>query len=406
MLLGSGVAAAKTRYVEKWGADIAGACSKTAPCATIGFVIGESSDNDRIIVGPGEYAEQLLLDREGLKLESSTGRNSTFLKANVSTSNIMSITEGKVQVGKVGKGFTLYGTSSSGLGTSNAIRIDTLSQAGRIKIQGNRFGMPRLMDGVGGNDQGYSNGRAINVEVGGYRLQIRDNSFLNTAAQAINCQDCNQALIQGNRIVSTGQEAIFLGNSWQVSLIGNLVSGAYDEGVLANAGSASLKIKDNAALGNGAAAFNIQSVQNSLIQGNVSTQNGKVLSHPTGQGFTLTELTVDKPPQVKHNIAGYNSLDGFLLSNINNVRLSNLLAIGHQGFDGFDLVGVGIAELFKDIGAIDNGCGLEGNSGFTYPVSKLYLSGNSDDKCDANFPETTTRLKKPPKINVRRAAKL
>ena len=62
---------AKTFYVEKWGTDSVGVCgAKSDPCETIQQAIDNAGDRDKIVVGPGVYAETIDIDHEGMKVES------------------------------------------------------------------------------------------------------------------------------------------------------------------------------------------------------------------------------------------------------------------------------------------------------------------------------------------------
>ena len=101
---------AKTLYVEKFGL-LGAACSKSDPCPTINDALAIAGNNAKIIVGPGNYREALLIDKPGIKLESSGGQEVTQIRTDedplVGTPTIM-ITADKVAVGKKGgKGFTV-----------------------------------------------------------------------------------------------------------------------------------------------------------------------------------------------------------------------------------------------------------------------------------------------------------
>jgi hypothetical protein len=76
-------AMATDRYVDgPFGADVGDCSNPLAPCATIGYAIGQSSDGDTILVADAEYVENLRIDMGGsLTLRGGSivdGANWTF----------------------------------------------------------------------------------------------------------------------------------------------------------------------------------------------------------------------------------------------------------------------------------------------------------------------------------------
>jgi hypothetical protein len=69
-----GISEAKTLYVENWG-GAGSPCTKAEPCSSIRHVLSSAGKNDRIVVGPGRYTSNtLVINHEGLRLESTAGR--------------------------------------------------------------------------------------------------------------------------------------------------------------------------------------------------------------------------------------------------------------------------------------------------------------------------------------------
>ena len=98
---------AKTLHVAKWGVDDPTSGGTSQPFLTIGAALMNAGRNDRIVVQPGIYEESLIIDAEGVKLESVAGRHGTIIDATGLGSNVVDIEATKVRLGKKGKGFTL-----------------------------------------------------------------------------------------------------------------------------------------------------------------------------------------------------------------------------------------------------------------------------------------------------------
>ncbi|NNC98846.1 MAG: hypothetical protein HKN85_01560 [Gammaproteobacteria bacterium] len=99
-------AIAKTLYVEKFGQGTA--CSKPEPCPTIGDALAVATKNSKILIGPGDYREALVIDIEGIKLESTGGQYVTSIRTDRDTligAPTITVMANKVSIGrKNGKG--------------------------------------------------------------------------------------------------------------------------------------------------------------------------------------------------------------------------------------------------------------------------------------------------------------
>lgn len=133
-LLAANSASAKTLYVDGQTQNSGAECTKAAPCLTMQEAITLAERNDRIVVGPGYYSEgTLMLDEDGIKLESVAGSKATFLVSD--GPELINATGNKIVIGKKGKGFSLWREDESAENGTVMIR----GTGDKIKIEGNSF---------------------------------------------------------------------------------------------------------------------------------------------------------------------------------------------------------------------------------------------------------------------------
>ncbi len=108
MLMVTSVNAA-TLYVEKWGSENT-SCTIKQPCDAISTALDIASPNSRIIVGPGNYQENLFIVTSGIKMESTGGPKVTTIDARHAVSTpAIDVQADRVSIGKTkGKGFTIW----------------------------------------------------------------------------------------------------------------------------------------------------------------------------------------------------------------------------------------------------------------------------------------------------------
>ena len=382
---------AKTRYVDKWGNN-ANPCTKTAPCLTIQHVIDLAKKNDKIIVGPGIYNENLTIDTNvngplvGLKLESVAGRHGTIIEAAVATDPVISVSQPKVQIGRKGRGFSLEGaTSSDGI-------LITTPTASRCKIEGNR-----------------SMGNVDGFDLRGEKIQMRFNIAKGNSTLGIYCLSCDQALIRDNRSIDNGSYGLYLAASDKATILRNVASGNAGENIYVASSSEFAKVRDNVAeLSTSNDGIFISDADGAVIQGNISSRNGDSVDV---FGFWIRQLDFNKSPVIKNNLSVAHNLEGFLLgpfSGLFNAKVEGNTSV-QSGNEGIEiLVGTSIATL-KYNNTIDNdnggiSCGLRNDSGSAITYTKHFFGGG-DGECGTS-PLNGTIATKPSPLKVRTAAGL
>ncbi len=117
---------AATLYVEKWGEENA-VCSRTEPCNLINAALNRATPNSRIIVGPGNYQENLVINTIGIKLESTGGSKVTTIDGRGSiaaTGPTIDVQSDRVSIGKIrGKGFTILSKNAEVIRAGNGAEI-------------------------------------------------------------------------------------------------------------------------------------------------------------------------------------------------------------------------------------------------------------------------------------------
>ena len=64
-------AATPTRHVATTGVDSGGCAAQSAPCRTITYALTQAAAGDTILVGAGEYSEQVRVDLDGITIEGA-----------------------------------------------------------------------------------------------------------------------------------------------------------------------------------------------------------------------------------------------------------------------------------------------------------------------------------------------
>ena len=377
---------AKTHYVEIWGSD-ANSCTRTAPCLSIDTTVFKARKNDRIVVGPGVYDENLLIETnsnveplEGLKLESTAGRYGTIIRNPNPIFSVITIRQPRVRIGKKGKGFTLEGAT-------NAYGIEILtSNAKGCKIEGNR---------INNNRHGF-------FLLGAEKVQVRNNIIRENTGYGLYCASCDKALIRGNQILENGFNGIIIANSYKMIIERNVVSGHDSEGIYhldtSNSGTIRNNVSELSASEDG---FRIGEADGMLIQGNISARNGDGLDD---RGFAIFQSDLNKSPSINNNLALGNAYEGIYLVHLSNMKVDANTAL-QNGTDGIELFpsGTSISSL-KSNNTFDNGagCGITNGSGMLLNYSKHFFGGG-DGGCGLLNGSTATR---PSPLKVRVAAGL
>ena len=125
---------AKTLYVD-WNSSFIdnSQCTKNNPCDSIGAALVQATKGSKIIVYPGWYSEQVVIDKENIKLESLAGPRNTFIANDAAA--IISVTGENAVIGKKGKGFGIWRDTESAENSTVAIH----STANKIRIEGNHL---------------------------------------------------------------------------------------------------------------------------------------------------------------------------------------------------------------------------------------------------------------------------
>ncbi len=381
---------AATHYVEKWGSNIS-PCSKNSPCLTIQFAIDQAKKNDRVIVGPGVYEENIVIDTntngplEGLKLESTAGRYATIITP-VMAGAILRISQSRVNIGKKGKGFTFQGTDEYP-GMRGILMDDpTLS---RFKIEGNRS--------VGNSGGGF--------DLEGSRFQVRYNIL---EGSGIACDYCERSLISDNKIIDAGADGMQLYSAWGSTIQNNVTSGSGTSGIKidnessVNPPNLSYKISNNVVELNNASGrggFQLETMSRAIVRGNISMRN-------MGWGFALFTQEYGKPALVSNNLSMSNDDGGYRIGYSPSSSISKNSSAENEG-PGFWIqesasLKFGLNNTYGNDGAGSN-CGILNDALSPLTYLKHYFAAG-DTECGDLL--TGTFATKPSKINVRRAASL
>ncbi len=315
-------AVAATLHVAQWGMDDPGCGSANAPCESIGQAETNAGPNDRILVQPGIYTENVSLDQPGLRLESVAGNHGTVIEAEFGSQSVVSVAADKIRVGKKARGFTLRGGTGNFLA---GIRVEPGVESG-VRIEGNRiedsyYGILARGDKtlVRYNLIVNTTSSAAVYCVECTRFQILKNRIRSSIAQGLLIEGSSGGLIRENRVFNTGgsgmSPAILIKdsiaqNSTNIKLRDNVVSGATGFALEVPAsGSDGLEVRNNilAETGSGALLTNDAShAKGPVVRDNVAALIG---SEPTVTGFTLSTSGITPAYQFSGNhavsVSGY-----------------------------------------------------------------------------------------------------
>ncbi len=325
LILAAFPAHAKVLHVEKWGQDSTYCGAAADPCATINQAIDNADPGNTIRVGPGVYgdadgdgvfsgpgeesrqcrgwASVICVDKDHLKLESTTGAAHTVINGNVSISaGVCLVGKGVTFGGKkrgfavrhAGKGVVLYGDRL----TVQYIRAEDNTAFGFYCEQFPGWGHHVLVGNTAvRSHSGFYLRETTTVPLltlfAGNR--IRDNNDYGVTMSLRNAVTVKDNVIEDNNRGFSLQAG---GGSL---LKNNLATGNHDFGFAVTLlGKGSLALIGNSASHNGGDGFHLNSVTQFLQ--NVSTDNGVGLDIRTSSGRI-----------VKNTISG-NRYDGIVLT--------------------------------------------------------------------------------------------
>lgn len=130
-----------TVIVQKWGDDTATCGSSTKPCFTINYGLFRVASTiteppysedltNNILVGPGEYNENVIFNKSGIKIISLFGSDVTIITAQDTGLDTVNINADGVYFGKRSQGFTVTGSlGGNGLSSTGSYGVVEGNQA-------------------------------------------------------------------------------------------------------------------------------------------------------------------------------------------------------------------------------------------------------------------------------------
>lgn len=376
---GIGVSESKTLYVERWGQNTDSCGSKSNPCQLISYALSQRAKrNDRIIVGPGFYLDNITVGTNdlgeplsGLKIESAGGRNVTIVEAAESDSSVFEVRQPNVRIGKKGKGFSVTGAIigvNSGIEFADAI-------ADRGKVEGN-----------------LSFENANGFKLAGDKIQVRHNIARENDAEGFICNGCTNARIQDNQAIFNGLDGFRVSSSAKIAMQKNrsvrndsmgyrVITGGDPE-----AAASIEKFLHNLAFDNGAGGFRMDRPEKVTFTGNIATLNtsdGLRFRNNTGVSVNASRIT--------NNVSAINGGSGIVLSStsesvvIGDVRLEGNHAVDNNG-DGIQIYSGIQFSSSKNNNTYNNvsGCGIsnEDEVDATFLRHFMSVTGTPNDVCN------------------------
>ncbi len=392
------LAHAKTWFIERWGEDTIGPPScgkKTTPCLTIQFVLDNlATKNDRLIVGPGKYVENIVIfgdpsnPLDGIRLESTAGRNGTIIETASDGADIITVYRSRVQIGRKGKGFTLKGNLTGGFGIFVPPGVDAF----RLKIEGNR-----ILDNYYG------------INVRGERSQVRGNIVINnwheSSGYGIACHTCDNALIQDNEVSgnngSISGRGIYVQNSTRFSVLRNRVSDHDSAGIESTFSSSFGKIKDNFVAG-GYSPMHLSDIDGARVQGNIVSEGEQF-------GVILTQSNHTRPPRITNNLVLDSASLGMYLQGLDGGRVERNTVVdsADTGFYIDSNIVDGPILNYNNSSLSGNNCGLENRSTTLALIHKKHFFSAGDAVCGpGEWDAGSTDSSRPSPLRVNRARAL
>jgi parallel beta-helix repeat protein len=357
LLVFSTQAAGKSFYVELWG-DNDNSCSRTEPCQTLQSTVDKAGRNDRVIVGPGNHSVATLTidniggDRDGLRLESTHGRNATVIH-NFNSQDAIRVIQPKVRIGKSRGGFTIRGGEAA-----DKAGILVYSNGNGVKIEGNRL------------DRNYNGIRIIGAEKVQVRNNIVENDDNSSGGGGIYCVatlgGCPSALISNNALFNLGGAGINVGRGDKVVVTGNSVRNYAATGIYFGPQAAAARVKDNAVT-TGGYGIRLVNADGATVQGNIS------MNITPYEGFNLAQSTTERssPKFVSNLSVESNSGDGARLDSLTNAKVDRN-TVSYSGDSGFRIVGSSLGSMRNnnsvgnDTGGPSSACDVRSDSVVTF----------------------------------------
>lgn len=394
-------ALAATLWVEKWGSTSLDCGSRSDPCLHIWLALAKAGTNDRIIVGPGSYRENLGFTIQGVRLESLAGPRGTLIEANDDTLAVVNISASRVRLGRKGRGFTLRGADASTSVSGVQVFSSTLEA---IRVEGNI---------ARDNGSGFI--------LYGSRHVLRHNKAINNNAHGFYLRQGAKLMVRDNVAQSNGHRGFEFLDVGDSLVRNNLADDNEDRGFHFSTGSRNNRLLDNVADHNRNIGFSLSSATGSAVIGNIAARN-------TGTHFTFAQSTAPpagtKPLQLKNNLShsALSTSRGFEIGQVQDARIDGNTAVDSTGAtgDGFLLWFGATAASFKGNNSFNNssGCGIQVASGPELTYQKHFFGratgadpdgpdvDNHDAACNLVDTVGSKHASKPSGFRARAAAKL
>ncbi len=412
-ILATTQAGAATLRVETWGEDAENCGSRAAPCETIGYAIGaRASRNDRIIVGPGEYRDNLAINfnlsgpLDGLKLESTAGRWGTMIRGDTDGQPTIRIGRPRVQIGRKGRGFTIAGPLSSYVSTAGVATLGDGVE--RLRIEGNWFVDHEAgiaLDSFNGGKHRIAHNLFTDLYYGVYLAQaektvIHDNRFeIDVEVDSDDtAPDIAIELREGSDFTSVFRNRI--------------IGGATSNGIRSDNDTEYLRIRDNVVSGHTSFGYELGDIVGTRVEYNIA-------SGVAGDGFYLDQDGFAVDPKVTGNLALGSGHNGFMVVETNDLALTGNTALQNADY-GIRLASSVVASAKRNATYHNDlagpGCGLlEIASTITYQQhyfggasgpDAMVPDGDGHDTACGTFGAGSTFASKPAPVSLKRARQL
>ncbi|MGB9928009.1 MAG: NosD domain-containing protein, partial [Methanosarcina sp.] len=308
---------------------------------SIQAAINSAQNGDVILVGPGNYSENIVINRVNVELRSASGNpDDTVITSNETGKNVISVvSRANFKI----SGFTIKGAST------DYSAIDLMSCRDCV-VEGNKF-----VD----NALGVYLRSSVNCAV-------RNNAFSKTntigIGRGINVQGSYSTVISGNT-VSDHRYGIYIAGSEGSIVSGNTVNQSLTNGIqLENTRNTILESNTVSSSGN-KGIFLKDSGKNTLRNNVVSSNKGNGIDIETSSGNTVSGNTISGYSENITNIHGL-----FINTCRDNVVQSNTMSTCEYGF----------AMRYSENNSIINNNAHDNTRGYyiSYTSSRNTISGN------------------------------